>query len=351
VSDAGPNHRSRRYMLGVLAGLPALPGLLASASQIVGQTATPLASWNDGPVKQSILDFIRTTTEPSSKDFVPLEERIATFDQDGTLWVEHPIYTQLVYCLDRVPIVVKDNPHLAKIEPFKTVQTGDFEKISKLTLRDFEAIAVATLTGMDVEAFAADVKAWIAMAKDHRWKKLYTDLTYQPMREVLSFFRTSGYKTFIVTGGGQDFVRVYSQRVYGIPPEQVVGTALGTKLGYDKAGKPFLTKEPRLLLNDNDAGKVEGIHLEIGRRPRAAFGNSTGDRQMLEYTKAGDGARLSMIVLHDDAKREYAYGPAKGLPDSKVGTFPQELYDKAMNDGWTVISMKNDWKRIFEFEQ
>ncbi len=203
---------------------------------------------------------------------------------------------------------------------------------------------------MSTDDFAAEVKAWIAEAKDHRWKKLYTELTYQPMQEVLNLFRANGYKTYIVTGGGQDFVRVYSHQVYGIPPEQVVGSALGTKYGYDKNGKPFLTKEPKLLLNDDNAGKPEGIHLEIGRRPRAACGNSTGDREMLEYTKAGDGARLSMIVLHDDAKREYAYGPAKGLPDTKVGTFPQALYDEAKKDGWFVISMKDDWKRIFAFD-
>ena len=203
---------------------------------------------------------------------------------------------------------------------------------------------------MDVETFHAEVKAWIGEAKDHRWKRPYTELTYQPMQEVLTFFRANGYKTYIVTGGGQDFVRVYSERVYGIPPEHVVGSAVGTKFGYDKNGKPFLTKEPKLLLNDDNAGKPEGIHLEIGRRPHAAFGNSTGDRQMLEYAKAGDGARLSMLVLHDDAKREYAYGPAQGLPDSKVGTFPQALYDEAKKDGWFVISMKDDWKRIFAFE-
>jgi hypothetical protein len=189
------------------------------------------------------------------------------------------------------------------------------------------------------------VKAWLDSARDHPWKKLYSELTYQPMQEVLSFFRANGYKTHIVTGGGQDFVRVYSDRVYGIPREQVVGSAGGVKFGYDKVGKPLLTKEPKLLLNDNYAGKVEGIHLEIGRRPHAAFGNSTGDRQILEYTKAGDGARLSMIVLHDDAKREYAYGPARGLPDTKVGMFPQSLYDEAKKEGWFVISMKDDWKR------
>jgi hypothetical protein len=170
------------------------------------------------------------------------------------------------------------------------------------------------------------------------------------MQEVLSYLRANGFKTYIVTGGGQDFVRVYSERVYGIPPEQVVGTAGGTTYSYDAEGKPILTKDPKLLLNDNDAGKPEGIHLMIGRRPVAAFGNSTGDQQMLEYTGAGDGLRLKMLVLHDDAKREYAYGPAEGLPDTKVGTFSQDLYDEAKKDGWIVISMKNDWKRIFAFE-
>ena len=192
---------------------------------------------------------------------------------------------------------------------------------------------------------------WLAEAKDPRWKRPYTELTYLPMQEVLKYLRANGYKTYIVTGGGQDFVRVYAEQVYGIPPEQVVGTAAGTKYGYDKSGKPFLTKEPKLLLNDDNAGKPEGIHLMIGRRPYAAFGNSTGDRQMLEYTGAGDGARLMMLVLHDDATREYAYGPAQGLPDTKVGTFTQALYDEATKKGWTVISMKNDWKTIFLFEK
>jgi haloacid dehalogenase-like hydrolase len=260
------------------------------------------------------------------------------------------LYTQVEYCLERVPALAKANPELANVEPFKTVMSGDREAMAKLSTADLEKILYATLTGMTVDDFNAEVAKWIATAKDGRWKRPYTELTYQPMQEVLSLFRASGYKTFIVTGGGQDFVRVYSQAVYGVPPEQVIGSALGTKYGYDKAGKPFLTKEPKLLLNDDNAGKPEGIHLEIGRRPHAAFGNSTGDRQMLEYTKAGDGARLSMIVLHDDAKREYAYGPAQGLPDSKVGRFPQALYDEARKDGWFVISMKDDWKRIFAFE-
>lgn len=349
MSPSGSGGLSRRLVLGALAALPVLPALLA-ATGAEADDAAPLASWTDGSAKQAILDFLRATADPASKSFVPPEERVATFDQDGTLWVEHPIYTQVVYCLDRVPVVVREKPHLAQVEPFRTVLTGDFEKIGKLSLHDLEAIAVATLTGMDVDAFAAEAKAWIDATKDHRWKRLYTELTYQPMQQVLSLFRASGYKTFIVTGGGQDFVRVYSQRVYGVPPEQVIGTALGAKYGYDKAGRPFLTKEPKLLLNDDNAGKPEGIHLDIGRRPHAAFGNSSGDRQMLEYTKAGDGSRLSMIVLHDDAKREYAYGPARGLPDTRVGAFPQALYDEAKKDGWFVISMKDDWKRIFSFE-
>ena len=322
----------------------------STAGAAQAQAAAPLASWNDGPAKQAILDFIRATTDPSSKNFVPPDERIATFDQDGTLWVEHPIYTQVVYCLDRVPVVVKEKPELANVEPFKTVLSGDLEKIAKLSMRDLEAIAVADAHRNGRGRVLGRSEGWIDAARHPRWKRLYTELTYQPMMEVLNFFRANGYKTFIVTGGGQDFVRVYSERVYGIPPEQVIGSAGGVKYGYDKDGRPFLTKEPKLFLNDNFAGKPEGIHLEIGRRPHAAFGNSTGDQQMLEYTKGGDGARLAMLVLHDDAEREYAYGPAQGLPDTKVGTFTQALYDEAKKDGWFVISMKNDWRRIFAFE-
>ena len=306
-----------------------------------------LASWNEGPAKQAIVDFVKATTDQSSPNFVPPEERLATFDQDGTLWVEHPMYSQVVYCLDRVPALVKAKPELANVEPFKTAMSGDREAIAKLTTHDLEKILFATLTGMTVDVFSEEAEKWIAAAKDTRWKRPYTELTYQPMQEVLSYLRANGFKTYIVTGGGQDFVRVYSQRVYGIPPEQVVGTAAGTTYSYDADGKPILTKDPKLLLNDNDAGKPEGIHLMIGRRPYAAFGNSTGDQQMLEYTGAGDGLRLKMLVLHDDAEREYAYGPAQGLPDTKVGTFTQALYDEAKRDGWTVISMKNDWKTIF----
>src|SRR5258705_145850 len=211
-------------------------------------------------------------------------------------------------------------------------------------------ILAATRHGLTTDEFQVEGKKWLSTAKDPGWKRPYTELTFKPMQEVLHYLRDNGYKTYIVTGGGQDFVRVYAEQTYGIPPEQIVGSAAGTKYGYGKDGEPILTKEPRLLLNDNNAGKPEGIHLMIGRRSYAAFGNSPGDREMLEYTKAGDGTRLAMLVLHDDAKREYAYGPAQGLPDTKVGTFTQALYGEATKNGWTVISMKNDWKRIFAFE-
>jgi phosphoserine phosphatase len=319
----------------------------------VASAQDPLPSWNDGPAKEAILEFVKATTTQGGPQFVPPEARVATFDQDGTLWVEHPMYTQVMYCLERVPDLVKAKPQLKNKPPFNTVLEllhGDRAAMEKLNMKDLELIAAATLTGMSVEQFDSEVTKWLSEAKDARWKKPYTELTYQPMQEVLRYLRENGYKTYIVTGGGQDFVRMYAERTYGIPPEQVVGTAASTKYGYDKQGKPFLTKEPKLLLNDNNAGKPEGIHLMIGRRPFAAFGNSTGDKEMLEYTKAGNGIRLAMLLLHDDAEREYAYGPAQGLPDTKVGTFTQALYDEATKNGWTVISMKKDWKAIFPFE-
>jgi phosphoserine phosphatase len=325
--------------------------LFVVTSTLAARAQDPLPSWNDGAAKKAIVDFVKTTTTTGSPQFVPAEERVATFDQDGTMWVEHPIYTQVVYCLDRVPSVVKAKPELANVEPFKTVMTGNREAIGHLTEEDLIKIAMVTLTGMPVDDFRAEVKKWIAGAKDPRWKRPYTDLTYLPMHEVMRYLRANGYKTYIVTGGGQDFVRAYAEKTYGVPPEQVVGSAIATKYGYDKDGKPFLTKEPKLVLDDNNSGKAEGIYQMIGRRPYIAFGNSTGDQQMLEYTKGGSGARLSLIVLHDDAQREYAYGPAQGLPDSKIGTFTQALYDEAKKSGWIVISMKNDWKKVFAFER
>jgi len=343
---------NRRVLLSTLALLPAVSGPLlpVDAPAQTATTARLLPSWNDGPAKQAIFDFVRATTDQSTPSYVLPKDRIAVFDQDGTLWVEHPMYTQVVYCLERVPAVVAKKPELRNVEPFKTVLSGNREAMAKLSMRDLEKILAATLTGMSVEEFNDEARKWLETARHPRWNRPYTELVYQPMLEVLRYLRDNAYKTYIVTGGGQDFVRVYAEKVYGIPPERVVGTAGGTKFGYAKDGKPFLTKEAKLLLNDNNAGKPEGIHLMVGRRPYVAFGNSTGDRQMLEWTGAGSGARLKMLLLHDDAAREYAYGPAQGLPDSKVGTFTPALYDEAKKKDWTVISMKNDWRRVFPFE-
>ena len=341
---------SNRFSCSPRALLIVLVLALGVARSNVSAAEDPLPSWNEGPAKQAVLDFVKATTDAASPSFVPPEARVTTFDQDGTLWVEHPMYTQVVYCLQRVPAVVEKKPELKNVEPFKTVLSGDREAMAKLTMPDLEKILAATLTGMTVDEFESEAKKWIGVARDPRWKRPYTDLTYLPMQEMMRYLRANGYKTYIVTGGGQDFVRVYAEEVYGIPPEQVVGTAGVTKYGYDNDSKPFLMKEPKLLLNDNNAGKPESIHLMIGRRPYASFGNSTGDREMLEYTRAGDGTRLAMLLLHDDGVREYAYGPAQGLPDSKVGAFTQELYDEAKKDGWVIISMKKDWKRVFAFD-
>jgi hypothetical protein len=334
----------RRGVIAAFFGLAAAFSLVAPVN-VAAQT-DPLPSWNDGPAKTAIIDFVRATTDMASPKFVLPEARIATFDQDGTTWVEQPMYTQVTYCLERVPVLAASKPELKDVEPFKTVLSGDREAMAKLPKEDLEKILAATLTGMTVVEFSADVKTWIETAKHPRFKLLYTELTYQPMLEVMRLFRDNGYKTYFVTGGGQDFVRVYSQQTYGVPPEQVVGSAGATQFGYDKAGKPILTKVPKLLLNDDKAGKPEGIHFVIGRRPVAAFGNSIGDKEMLEYTQAGDGARFMLLVHHDDAEREYAYGP-----QSKVGTFSDALMDEANTKGWIVVSMKNDWKRIFAFER
>jgi phosphoglycolate phosphatase-like HAD superfamily hydrolase len=242
--------------------------MLAAAlgTQAFAQT-DPLPSWNEGAAKTAINDFVHATTDQVSPQFVPPEARIATFDQDGTLWVEHPMYTQVVYCLDRVSAVVKEKPALANVEPFKTVLSGNREAMAKLSMDDLLKILAATSTGMGVDEFDTEVKKWLDTSRDARWKRPYTELTYLPIIELLKYLRANGYETYIVTGGGQDFVRVYSEEVYGIPPEQVVGTAGATSYGYDKNGRPFLTKDSKLLLNDDFAGKTEGIYLMIGRRP------------------------------------------------------------------------------------
>jgi phosphoserine phosphatase len=330
-------------VIGAAAGL--------SAAGTASAQNDPLPSWNDGPAKDAILKFVRATTDSSSPDFVPMEERNAEFDQDGTLWVEHPVYTQVVFCLDHVPALVQAKPELKNKEPFKTVLSGDRAAIAKLSMEDIFEVVLATQSGMTVEDFRADVRQWLATARHPRWNRPYTELVYQPMLEVLSLLRANGFTNFIATGGSANFVREYSGKVYNIPAERVAGTSQADAFGYGKDGKPILTQEPKLVLNNLEAGKIENFWLMYGRRPYIAFGNSsTDDQQMLEYVKAGSGAPLSAAVLHDDSVREYAYGPAQGLPDTGVGTFSQAMYDMAVKHGWSIISMKRDWKRIFAFE-
>ncbi|HUN98423.1 MAG TPA: HAD family hydrolase [Bradyrhizobium sp.] len=336
----------------ILLGTASTVAAASTAQRAIAQSRTPqapLASWNEGEAKQAILDFVRDTTNPSSRHFVAPEDRIATFDQDGTLWVEHPLYTQAMFALDRVHSLVLDNPEWRTQEPFSTVLSNDLARTARFTERDWAEIVFRTHAGMSQAAFREIVLRWIATAKHPRFKRKYTELIYQPMIELLDWLQVNQFETFIVTGGGQDFVRSYCQRVYGIPTQRVIGSSIATKFEINN-GTPELVRLPKLFFNDNYDGKAIGIDLFIGRRPYAAFGNSTGDRQMLEWTGAGDGARLKMLVYHDDPVREYAYGPAGGLADTAIGTFDQSLLDEAKMRSWTVVSMKNDWKRIFAFE-
>jgi phosphoglycolate phosphatase-like HAD superfamily hydrolase len=313
-------------------------------------TIDPLPSWNDGPTRTAIVDFVHATTDPASPAFVVPKDRIATFDQDGTLWVEHPMYSQLVFVLDRLAELAPQHPQWKTTEPFKSALAGDMAAFAKFTMDDLEAIVAVTHAGMTTEAFGRIVADWIGEAKHPRWKRSYTELVYQPMLEVMQYLRGSGFKVYIVTGGGQAFVRTYADRVYETPPEHIIGSSLQTKLEYDSDGNPILMRPPKLLLYNDLGGKPQDIYLFLGRPPLAAFGNSTGDQQMLEYTQSGGGTRLMALVLHDDAKREYDYGPEAGQTDTKFGAFTQALYDEAKAKGWLVISMKNDWKRLFAFE-
>jgi phosphoglycolate phosphatase-like HAD superfamily hydrolase len=311
----------------------------------LGAQATPLASWNDGPTKQAIMTFVRATTDRASPQYVAPDDRIATFDNDGTLWVEHPLYTQAVFALDRIGALAAEHPEWKSTEPFKSVLDRDEAAIAKFSESDWEKIVAVTHSGMTVEEFNDIVATWLTKATDKRFKRHYSELVYQPMLELLAYLRENGYKTYIVTGGGQDFVRAFAPRVYGVPPEQVVGTAEKTKFTYGAGGKPRVVKAPDLLYVDDKSGKPEGIHLVIGRLPRAAFGNSDGDTQMLQWTQSGDGARLMLLVHHDDPQREYAYGA-----DTKVGTFSDSLMTTATKNGWLVVSIKNDWRRVFPFD-
>ncbi|RZL91597.1 MAG: haloacid dehalogenase-like hydrolase [Variovorax sp.] len=303
----------------------------------------PLPSWNDGPAKRAIVAFVEATTTPGSPEFVQPEERIAAFDQDGTTWVEQPQYTQVMFTLDQVAVSAEKDPKLKDVEPFKTVLSSDAAAVAKLPLPELLKIVALTHSGMTVEVFQKTVHDWITTAKHPRYQRLYTDLVYQPMMEVMQFVRAHGYKTIFVTGGGQDFVRVYSERVYGVPRDQVVGSAAGTTFSYDESGKAILTKDPKLLWVNDKAGKPVEIHQAVGRRPVMAFGNSDGDQQMLEYTEGGDGARFMMLVHHDDAAREYD-------TDSMMSVFSPALMTQAKQRNWSVVSMKNDWNRIFTWQ-
>ena len=310
----------------------------------VARADDPLPSWNDGKAKQSITEFVTKVTKEGSPDFVPPAERIATFDNDGTLWCEQPMYFQLFFALDRVKALAPQHPEWKTKEPFASLLKGDVKGALAGGEHAILEIIVATHAGVTTAEFEKIVADWIATAKHPKFKRPYTECVYQPMGELLAYLRANGFKTFIVSGGGIEFMRPWTEKVYGIPPEQVVGSSIKTKYEM-RDGKPVLMRLPEMNFIDDKTGKPVGINSHIGRRPIAAFGNSDGDQQMLEWTQAGSGARLMMLVHHDDAVREFAYGA-----ESKIGTFSDALMAEAKKDGWTVISMKDDWKQIFAFE-
>ncbi|UOM36059.1 HAD family phosphatase [Acuticoccus sp. I52.16.1] len=332
-----PHAIARRLLPVLTATLLAFPALAQD---------DPLPSWNDGPTKSAIVDFVDAVTTEGSADYVAAAERIATFDNDGTLWVEQPVYTQLVFAFDRVKALAPDHPEWATTEPFKSVLAGDVAGVVATGHEGVAAIIGATHAGMSTADFETIVTDWLATARHPKFDRAYTTLVYQPMLELLAYLRANEFKTFIVSGGGIEFMRPWTEEVYGIPPEQVVGSSIKTRFEMVD-GKPVLMRLAEVDFIDDKDGKPVGINSHIGRRPIAAFGNSAGDTQMLQWTGAGEGRRLMMLVLHDDAEREYAYGPADGLPDSSVGTFPQATMDEAEASGWHIISMKDDWTSVF----
>jgi len=368
ASGEAPRERQRAVHFGcALAGVPSLElhrmktqrrqsvsaaTFLCALALIatIARAADPLPSWNDGKAKQSIITFVEKVTTPTSPDFVPVAERIATFDNDGTLWCEQPLPVQLYFVLDRVKALAPQHPEWKTKEPFASLLRGDVK--SALAGGDHELLELimATHTGMTTEEFEKIVKTWIASAKHPKTGQLYTEMVYQPMLELLAYLRANGFKNFIVSGGGIEFMRAWAEQVYGVPPEQVIGSSVKTKFEL-RDGQPVLMRLSQLNFIDDKADKPVGINQHIGRRPIAAFGNSVGDRQMLEYTQSGRGARFMLLVLHDDSSREYAYGPALGLPDVKLGAFTPALYDEAKAKDWTIVSMKQDWKRVFPFQK
>lgn len=304
------------------------------------QTADPLPSWNDGKAKESIVAFVEKVTKEGSADFVPANERIATFDNDGCLWAEQPMYFQAFFVFDRIKTLAPQHPEWKTNEPFASVLKGDLKSALAGGEHALLEMAMATHAGMTTEEFEAIVSDWLATAKHPTTKRPYTEMVYQPMLELLAYLRANGFKTFIVSGGGIEFMRPWSERVYGIPPEQVVGSSIKTKFEL-RNGKPVLVRLPELNFIDDKEGKPVGINQHIGRRPIAAFGNSDGDLQMLQWTAAGSGPRFCLYVHHTDAEREWAYDR-----DSSVGRLDKGLVE-AQAKGWTVADMKQDWKVIY----
>jgi len=317
----------------------ALVSVLAFTAAI-SHAADALPSWNNGKARQSIVDFVEKVTKPGSPDFVPAAERIATFDNDGTLWAEQPMYFQILFAFDRVKVLAPQHPEWKDKEPFASLLKGDLKGALAGGEKALMEIVGATHSGLTTEEFEKIVREWIATAKHPATKKPLTGMVYQPMLELLSYLRANGFKTFIVTGGGIEFMRVFAEQVYGIPPEQVIGSS--GKLKFEmRDGKPVLVKLPAIDFIDDKDGKPIGIQTHIGRRPIAAFGNSDGDLQMLQWTAAGPGARLCLYVHHTDAAREFAYDR-----ESHIGKLDKGL-DEAATKGWTVVSMKDDWKTVF----
>ena len=299
-----------------------------------------MPSWSDGEAKRAIIDFVTKVTTPDSPDFVPEAERIATFDNDGNLWSEKPVYFQLLFAADRIKAMAADHPEWKDQQPFKGVLEGDLEAVAATGERGLLELVMASHAGMTTEEFETTVREWLATARHPELGRPYTELVYQPMLELLEFLRANGFQTYITSGGGIEFMRPWVEEVYGIPPEQVIGSSI--KVEYQvRDGKPVLVRLPEIDFIDDKEGKPVGIHKFIGRRPIAAFGNSDGDFQMLEWTTAGDGARLGMLVHHTDAEREWAYDR-----DSHVGRLARGL-DEAADRGWVVVDMKNDWKTIY----
>lgn len=332
---------SRRAMLSAFAVLPALPVLFPAAAS-ADIAAEPLPSWNDTATKKAITTFVERVTKQGSPDIVPEAERIATFDNDGTLWAEQPIYFQLAFALDRVKALAPLHPEWKDKEPFASLLKGDLKGALAGGERGILDIVTVTHSGMTTEEFEKIVHDWITTAKHPVTRRLYSEMVYQPMLELLAYLRANGFKTFIVSGGGIDFMRVFAERVYGIPPEQVVGSS--GKLDFElRDSKPILMKLPELNFNDDKAGKPIQIQMHIGRQPIAAFGNSDGDLEMLEWAKGGGGVRFALIVHHTDAEREWSYDR-----NSSIGRLDKAL-DAAQAEGWTVVDMKNDWKTIFPF--